>query len=72
MTDFARRLDSVDYRPDPEIWHVRQIGEPKTQRHNPALGKAVSYWLNRLQDRKRPTPYQICLAMHIAEAGRRR
>ena len=53
---------------------MRQVGEPETepQYRAPAMSRAVGYWFNRLRDRERPTPYQICLAMHIAEAGRRR
>jgi hypothetical protein len=72
MSDFARRLDTIGYRPEPEYWQVRQVGEPEVRRPKPAMSRAVAYWFNRLGDRKRPTPYQICLAMHIAEAGRRR
>jgi hypothetical protein len=74
MTDYARRLDIGGYRPEPEYWQVRQVGEPEPepQYRAPAMSRAVGYWFNRLRDRKRPTPYQICLAMHIAEAGRRR
>jgi hypothetical protein len=72
MKDVLRRLDPVAYRPEPECWEVRQVGEPSPMRRTPALSRAVGYWFNRLRDRKRPTPYQICLAMHIAEAGRRR
>ena len=72
MKDFDRRLDSFGYRPEPECWEVRQIGEPQPRRRNPALSRAVGFWFNRLRDRKRPTPYQICLAMHIAAAGRGR
>ena len=72
MKDFVRRLDAFGYRPEPEHWEVRQVGEPSPRRRNPALGRAVGYWLNRLGERKRPTSYQICLAMHIAAASRRR
>jgi hypothetical protein len=72
MKDFMRGLNRAEYRPEPEYWQVRQVGEPKAQDRSPTMSAAVGYWFNRLRDRKRPTPYQICLAMHIAEAGRRR
>ena len=76
--DDARRLGSLGVHStltDPEYWQVKQIGPAETDRsaavrRNPA-SPAVLTWFNRLRDRKRPTPYQICLAMHIAAASRR-
>jgi hypothetical protein len=72
MKGFVRRLEAVSYRPEPECWQVRQVGEPPADRRDKALRPVVGFWFNRLREHKRPTPYQICLAMHIAEAGRRR
>lgn len=63
-------------RTEPGCWEVKQIGPAKGDRNaairrNPGASPAVLTWFNRLRDRKRPTPYQICLAMHIAAASRR-
>ena len=61
-------------RTDPSCWEVKQIGPAKRNaavHRNSATSPAVLTWFNRLRDRKRPTPYQICLAMHIAAASRR-
>jgi hypothetical protein len=77
--DDARRFDGYGFRrtrTDPGCWEVKQIGPAATDgnaaiRRNPAANPAVLTWFNRLRDRKRPTPYQICLAMHIAAASRR-
>ena len=67
MTDLLWRFDR-DYRPEPECWEVKQVGEPKPETRNPAIGLR----LNGLRDRRHPSAYQICLAMHIIEASSQR
>jgi hypothetical protein len=77
MEELSRGLGRLGYRParaEIDCWRVTQVSPPSedgSSRRNPAASRALLAWLNRLRDRKRPTPYQICLAMHIAAASRR-
>lgn len=57
---------------EPEFWQVRRIGMPiattRRRREEPARSAVLLCWLERLRDRRRPSPYQICPAMRIAAA----
>ena len=78
MEDIAHRLTELGYRrtrPEPECWRVTQIGAPAPATltkppREPAESRALARWRRLLSDRREAAPYQICLAMHIAAAGR--
>jgi len=78
MEDLQSRLARIGYRRErnePECWQVARSGAPSgaspTSAREPSRSRALLAWLDRLRDRHRPAPYQICLAMHIAAAERR-
>jgi hypothetical protein len=76
MEDIAQRLVDLGYRrtrPEPECWRITQIGAPApgaVSAREPAASRILARWRNRLSERKGPSPYQVCLALHIAAAGR--
>jgi hypothetical protein len=78
MEELSRRLGILGYRRsrrEPDCWRVTRVSAPAedsaANRLNPASSRALRAWASRLRDRRRPSPYQICLAMHIAAATRR-
>ena len=78
MHDIAHRLVEIGYRrsrPEPECWLVTRIGAPppaapRPPAGDPARSRILARWRSRLAERKGPSPYHICLALHIAAAGR--
>jgi hypothetical protein len=73
MDNMRAVLAGVGYgarRHEPECWQVRRLGGPAPRQrprlNDPARSRALRFWLDRLRDRRRPSPYQICPAMPIA------
>jgi hypothetical protein len=75
MEDIAGRLADLGYRrarAEPECWQVTRIGSPvpSAPGADPVLSRLLAGWRRRLGARVPPSPYQVCLAFHIAAAGR--
>jgi hypothetical protein len=74
MDDLQTLLARIGFRPtrsEPESWQVRRVEPPLAMRARsgePAPSPVLMSWLKRLRDRRRPLPYQISLALHIAAA----
>ncbi|HZT88928.1 MAG TPA: hypothetical protein VFA12_13230 [Stellaceae bacterium] len=51
----------------PEYWRVARIGEPPAPAAERRFSRTLLSWLKRLRD-PGPSPYQVCLAMHMAAA----